>query len=122
VLAGSAVMICGAVAISMAEAPDSEQRSWRAAMERECDRYSLDRDRVASTMEGEDPLSREQSRRGWWEPLIVAAATGLFVWLAVGAQRPAIAVNVSWMIALIVASAALLVGCGWLLWRRTHFS
>jgi hypothetical protein len=94
-------MIVGAVAISLAEATDSEQQSWRAAMERECDRYTLDRERVALTMQGEDPLSAEQPKRRWWEPLIVAVAVALFIWLAAGAQRPATAVSVPWMITLI---------------------
>ena len=122
VLSGSLVMIAGAVAISMAEAPDSEQQSWRAAMDRECDRYGLDRDRVGLAMRGEDPLSADQPKRRWWELLIAGPAVALFVWLAAGAQRPAIAASVPWMIALIVASAALLVGCGFLLWNRTRFS
>ena len=115
-------MIGGAAAISFAEAPDSEQQSWRAAMQRECDRYRLDPDRVALTLHGEDPLAKEQARRRWWEPVIVAAAVVFFIWLAVGAQRPEIVVNAPWMTMLIAASMGLLVGCGLLLWRRTRFS
>jgi drug/metabolite transporter (DMT)-like permease len=122
VLAGSLIMIAGAVAISFAEAPETEQQSWRAAMQRECDRYGLDPGRVAQTLQGEDPLSKEQPRRGWWEPLIVLAAVAFFLWLAIGAERPAIAVNATWMALLILASVALLAGCGWLLWKRTRFS
>src|SRR5262249_33203593 len=56
VITGSVVMILGAAAISFAEAPASEQASWRKAMERECNRYHLDPVRVASTLQGEDPL------------------------------------------------------------------
>src|SRR5690242_19508077 len=52
IVAGSLIMIAGAVAISMAEAPESEQLSWRTAMERECSRYGLDRDRVAQSVAG----------------------------------------------------------------------
>ena len=43
VIGGSLVMIAGALAISQAEAPPSEQDSWRLASERECDRYGMDR-------------------------------------------------------------------------------
>ena len=38
------------------------------------------------------------------------------------AERQAIAVNVPWMIAIVVASFALLFGCGYVLWKRTRFS
>ena len=122
VLAGSLVMIAGAVAISLAEPPEGEHQSWRAAVDRECDRYGLDRARVALTLEGKDPLANEQLKRRWWEPLIVVAAVAFFIWLAVGARRPEIAANVPWMALLILASVALLGGCGWALWKRTRFS
>jgi drug/metabolite transporter (DMT)-like permease len=122
VLAGSLIMILGAVAISLAEAPESEQVSWRAAMRRECKRYGLDEERVAATAAGEDPLESERPSRRWWEMLIVIVALALFVWLAIGADMQAIAVNVPWMIVLVVASLAFLIGCGLLLWKRTRFS
>lgn len=122
VLAGSAIMILGAVAISMAEAPASEQESWRKAVDRECDRYGLDRGRVASILQGEDPLAARSPGRRWWEFAIMGCAVAVFVWLAWGAQRQPIAINVPWMIALSVASLVLLVVCGFLLWKRTRFS
>ncbi len=122
VIAGSLVMIAGAVAISMAEPAATEQQSWRAAMQRECDRYGLDRDRVALTLLGEDPLAKEEPKRRWWEPLIVLTAVAFFVWLAIGARRPEIAVDAAWMALLIAASVGLLAGCGWMLWKRTRFS
>jgi len=115
-------MIVGAAAISFAEAPASEQASWRKATERECDRYGLDTDRVTAALRGEDPLDREQAPRRWWELIIVAGAIGLFVWLASGAQRQPLAVNTGWMAILIVATLVLLVLCGALLWKRTRFS
>jgi drug/metabolite transporter (DMT)-like permease len=122
VVTGSLIMIAGAVAISFAEAPASEQQSWRKAMERECDRYGLDRERVAKTVAGGDPLADERPARRWWELVIVAAAVSILLWLAAGAERQAIDVNVPMMIALVVASLALLVSCGWLLGKRTRFS
>lgn len=122
IVAGSLIMIAGAVAISFAEAPESEQDSWRRAMNRECDRYGLDKERVALTMEGGDPLADERPKRRWWELLIVGAALAFFVWLAAGAERQAIAVNGAWMTVIIAASLFLLVGCGIILWRRTRFS
>jgi hypothetical protein len=115
-------MILGATAISFAEAPDSEQASWKQAMERECDRYGLRVDRVEASLRGEDPLAREKSSRRWWEALVVAGAVAIFAWLASGAQRQPIAMNVGWMAALIVATLVFLVVAGVLLWKRTRFS
>src|ERR1044072_5910202 len=72
VVAGSLIMIAGAIAISLAEAPATEQHEWRVAMERECTRYSLDRERVAAALTGSDTNSGSRSSRRWWEILIVA--------------------------------------------------
>jgi drug/metabolite transporter (DMT)-like permease len=122
VIAGSLVMIVGAMAISFAEAPASEQLSWRRAMERECSRYGLDPKRIASALQGEDPLLRESVGRRWWELLVMAAALGIFLWLASGTERQPISVNLPWMFLLIMATALFLVVCGVLLWKRTQFS
>jgi drug/metabolite transporter (DMT)-like permease len=122
VIAGSLVMIAGAVSISLAEAPASEQKNWRAAMDREVTRYRLDRERVAVTMEGGDPLADERPRRRWWEALIVMAAIALFVWLASTAEYPPIEMDLGWMAVLVAGSVVFLVVSGWLLWKRTRFS
>ncbi len=122
VIAGSLIMIAGAVAISFAEPPESEQNSWRKAMERECRRYSLDVDRVAANVQGEDTLSRAKPGRRWWEWGVLAVAVGVFVRLAWGAERQPVSVNAIWMAVLIGASLAFLIACGMLLWKRTRFS
>jgi drug/metabolite transporter (DMT)-like permease len=122
VVAGSVVMILGAVSISSAVAPAAEHASWDAAMQRECDRYGLDMDRLAAAQKGEDPLAGEAPPRRWWDVLIVAAAVGVFIWLASGTERPPLSMNVGWMAALIAAMLVMLVACGWLLWKRTRFS
>jgi drug/metabolite transporter (DMT)-like permease len=122
VIAGSLVMIAGAVSISLAEAPASEQKNWRAAMDREVTRYRLDRERVAVTMEGGDPLADERPRRRWWEALIVVVAIALFVWLASTAEYPPIEMDLGWMAVLVAGSVLFLVVSGWLLWKRTRFS
>ena len=123
VIAGSLVMIAGAVAISFAEAPESEQTSWRKAMNRECSRYGLNPERVAAILQGDDPLAREiTTGRRWWELLIVAAALGIFLWLASVAELQPIPVSLPWMAVLSVASLVFLVLCGALLWKRTRFS
>ena len=123
VITGSLIMIAGAVAISFAEAPESEQTSWRKAMNRECSRYHLDPERTAAILQGDDPLAREiTTGRRWWELLIVAAALGIFLWLASVAELQPIAVSLPWMAVLSVASLVFLVLCGALLWKRTRFS
>jgi drug/metabolite transporter (DMT)-like permease len=122
VITGSLVMILGATLISFAEAPASEQASWKKAMERECTRYGLDAARVAATAHGDDPLSRETAPRRWWEFLIVLVAAAAFLWLGLGAQRQPLSVNVAWMAILCAASLVFLIVCGTLLWKRTRFS
>ena len=54
--------------------------------------------------------------------LIVAAAVAIFIWLGVHAERPEIAVEMPWLLALSAASLVMLVGGGTLLWKRTRFS
>ncbi len=121
-VAGSLIMIGGAAAISLAEAPESEQASWRSAMRRECRRYGLDEGRVAAAASGDDPLDRGRSGRRWWEYLIAASALGIFVWLASVARRPSISVDAGWGAALMLATLLCIVGGGAALYRRTRFS
>jgi drug/metabolite transporter (DMT)-like permease len=121
VVAGSLIMIVGAAAISLAEAPADEQHAWRAAMERECLRYGLDRERVAAALTGSDASRGARSPRRWWELLIVAAAIAIFVWLGLHAQKQALAVNPLWLLTIVAASLVMLVGGGLLLWKRTRF-
>lgn len=122
VLAGSFTMIAGAVAISLAEAPESEQASWKQAIERECDRYQLDEVAVAAIVRGEDPRAQTPAKRSWWELAVAAAALAVFAWLAVSAERQHIPMNLPWAVLLTAGSVALLLGCGWILWKRTRFS
>lgn len=122
VIAGSLVMIVGAIGISSAVAPAAEQASRREAMARECRRYGLSLQRLEASQAGEDPLAREVTPRRRWDALIVAAAVGVFVWLALGAERPPIAMNLIWLVTILVPSLAMLLACGWLLWKRTRFS
>jgi drug/metabolite transporter (DMT)-like permease len=122
IIAGSSIMIVGAVSISLAEPPPSEMENWRAAMNRECSRYALDHSHVAAVVAGDDPLADHKHPRRWWEVLIICVASGIFIWLAVGTRAQHIYVNIPWMIVLIVGTMIPLVLCGTLLWRRTRFS
>ena len=122
VITGSLVMIAGAVSISFAEAPESEQVSWKQAVQRECDRYRMDLDRVAAILRGDDPLARETLPRRWWEVLVGSAAVAIFIALASIAGRQPMALNGYWMAILLAASLAILFAGGLLLWKRTRFS
>ena len=122
VFAGSLVMILGAGAICTAKASESERGSWNSAMERECARYGMDSERVASSLRGEDPLSRDKPVRHWWEAIVAIGAVAVFVWLAIGAEHQAVAVNLPWMAVLLVLTFVCFIVCGLLLWRRTRFS
>ncbi|HEX5484284.1 MAG TPA: GRP family sugar transporter, partial [Terriglobia bacterium] len=122
VIAGSLVMILGAVALSAAVAPETERESWREAVGRECRRYGLDFKEAEAAQRGEDALAGRAG--GWtiWDVLIVAAAVAIFVWLAHGTSFPSIFINKTWMAALLAAMIALLLVCGRLLWKWTRFS
>jgi len=121
VVAGSVVMILGALAVSTAVATEREQFSMREALVRECARYDLDYDRVSQAYHGTTKSLGDESR-GWWDYLILAGALGVFVWLGVNSQIPTLAMNFAWvglLAAILIASA---IGCVWALWRATRFS
>ncbi len=122
VIAGSLVMILGALAISTAVAPAGEQASRQVAVERECNRYGLDVSRALRALEGEDELGERVAARRWWDWLIIAGAVGIFLWLAHGTERPPIAMNGTWVLVLVAAMLGLMVVCGVSLWKRTRFS
>ncbi len=122
VVGGSLVMILGAIAISRAEAPASEQKNWRMAMRRECDQYGMDMARVEAAVSGDDPLAREASGRAWWEVVVFIAAVGIMIWLALGAERQSLTMSFPWTVLLIAATLAFLIGSAWVLWKRTRFS
>ncbi len=121
VVAGSVLMILGALFISTAVASSREHLSNNAALERECNRYGLDYLEVLRAQSGEEFGSRTEKRR-WWDVVIVLLATGVFVWLGVRAVVPPIAMNLQWLLALGVVLAVSLVGGGYVLWRNTRFS
>ena len=80
VLFGSILMILGALAISTAVASSREHLSNNAALERECDRYRLDYLEVLAAQSGEEFGNRNERRR-WWDVVIVAIASAVFLWL-----------------------------------------
>jgi glucose uptake protein GlcU len=120
VLFGSVLMILGALAISTAVASSREHISNNTALERECDRYGLDYLEVLAAQSGEEFGNRNERRR-WWDVVIVAAATGVFLWLGVHAVVPPIYMNLRWLAALGALLLIALAGAGYALWRNTRF-
>jgi hypothetical protein len=119
VVCGSMIMILGALAIGTAVASAREITSNNEAVERECDRYGLDYNRTLAAQAG-DEFGGDETRR-WWDYVIVAAATGIFVWLGVRAVVPPLAMNLRWVAVLVAVLLASLAAGGWSLWRRTRF-
>jgi drug/metabolite transporter (DMT)-like permease len=122
IIAGSVMMVAGAVAISLAEAPSSERESWRASQRRESERYHLDAQPLEGVAPDEAlPLKLRPTRR-WWDVPIVVAAVAFFLVLARGAKRPPMAINPPWAALLGIAMLGFLVACAGVLWKRTGFS
>lgn len=121
VIAGSVVMIAGALAVGSAVATDREEHSTNNSLMRECNRYRLDFDAVSKAYHGVDNET-SGARRAWWDYAIVAAGIGIFIYLGVNARVPALGVDVVWvwvLSAILVVTALL---CGWRLWKTTSFS
>jgi glucose uptake protein GlcU len=109
VMAGSLAMIAGAMAVSTAIATERESASTEEAMGRECDRYGLEREQVIHAFNG----VTHESRRDWWDWLILICAAGVFIALALKARVPALAMNYGWAAVLVVLLIASAVVCGW---------
>ncbi|MDR3451876.1 MAG: GRP family sugar transporter [Rhodoferax sp.] len=121
VVAGSFVMILGALAVSTAIATEREHASTHEALQRECERYQLDYPRVLQAYRG-IPSNGLSSRRSWWDYLILLCAVCVFVWLGMQARVPQLSMNLAWAGVLVVALALTAVGCAWGLWKATKFS
>ena len=121
VLAGSLVMILGALAVTTAVATVKEHSSMREALVRECARYQLDYDRGSRAYSGMSTNDREEGR-AWWDYAILVCAVGVFIWLGINARVPSLPMNFAWIGILSIVLIASAAGCGWALWRTTRFS
>ncbi len=120
VVFGSLVMIVGALAVSTAVATEREHTSTNDALVRECNRYQLDYTRVlraySGAGEGGDPS------RAWWDYVVLAAAAGVFVWLAFQARVPPLTMNLPWTAALVAALVVAAAICLRGFWKSARFS
>ncbi|HTQ62919.1 MAG TPA: GRP family sugar transporter [Candidatus Solibacter sp.] len=126
VIGGSLLMAAGAGAIALSSVPGAEHTRWRQAAQREGQRYGVNADYVDAGLSGYDtPHGIGQSgRRGrtLLDLLLVAAATSIFVALAVLARAPSLAVNWPALIALVSAMLIFLGACAVALWKVTRFN
>jgi len=121
VVIGTTVMILGAIAVSTAVAGAREQTSMNGSIERECTRYGLDFDHILEIYTGTGEGGGGSQRR-WWDYAILAVAAGVFVYLALNARLPALAMNYPWLSILAVILVFSAAYCGWRLWKATRFS
>jgi glucose uptake protein GlcU len=121
VIAGTVIMIAGALAVSTAVATSREQTSTNASLVRECDRYNLDYFSVVQAYGGSE-FNERGEKRAWWDYAILAAAVGVFVWLGVNARMPELAINFTWLYLLSGVLLVTALACGWGLWKGTRFS
>lgn len=119
VVAGSAIMVLGAMAVSTAIAGEREAASTAAAIARECRRYNLDHAHVTRTFHGETPAGED--RRDGRDYAILAVAATVFSVLAAHARIPALPIQFAWAAALTVVLVASAVLCAWTLGRTTRF-
>ena len=124
VVAGSVVMILGALAVSTAVATEREHTSINDALLRECCRYGLNYDRVVESYRGDvrEKAGNQRAGRAWWDYVIVAGAVGVFVYLGVNATVPALGMDFPWLRVLVSVLVAAALGGGWALWKGTRFS
>jgi drug/metabolite transporter (DMT)-like permease len=121
VIGGSLLMVAGVAAIAISSATGSEQARWKQAAHRESQRYGIATDYVEARLDGRQCADESRPTRSGLDWLLVAIATGVLVAFALIARLPQISMNWGPAAILIAATLALLVVCGIVLHRTTHF-
>src|SRR3984893_118997 len=121
VVGGSLLMMVGVAAIAFSSATGAEQVQWAAASSPARGRYGMDNRFVAARMQGKNVSGETRGRRRAVDWVVVAVATGVFVYFATLAHAPSLPFD--GVIAALLSGAIfiLLVVCGFTLWRTTHF-
>jgi hypothetical protein len=122
VIGGSLLMMLGVAAIALSSATGAEQAQWAAATQRECERYGMDSQFVAARMQGKDVSGEVRGVRRPLDWIVVAVATGIFIFFATLAHAPSLPFNGLIATLLSVAIMMLLIICGVALWRTTRFN
>jgi glucose uptake protein GlcU len=121
VIGGSLLMILGVAAIAFSSASQQESTHWRAAAQRESQRYNLASDFVEARLDGRQSAGEAAPSRGLFDWLFVSLATAFFIYFATTARVPDISANWTPAILLSIISLILLAACGLRLWRTTRF-
>jgi drug/metabolite transporter (DMT)-like permease len=121
VVGGSLLMILGVGAIAFSGATKKENSQWRAAAQREADRYGLSSDFVEARLDGRQLSGESAPGRTLLDWFFVALATAVFAYFASIAKIPDIPVDWRPAALLTLISIVLLGACGARLWRVTHF-
>jgi drug/metabolite transporter (DMT)-like permease len=122
VVGGSLLMMLGVGAIALSSAADKEQTRWQEASQRESRRYNLSEDYVEARMQGMQMAGEVRPPRTLWDWILVAAATGIFIFFAILARAPRMSFHWGPAVLLIIATMVLLLVCGTTLWRTTRFN
>jgi drug/metabolite transporter (DMT)-like permease len=121
VVGGSLLMMLGVGAIAFSSATSKEQLRWKEAAQREGRRYGISADYVEARMDGRQATGEVKLSRNVWDWLLVAVATGVFVFFAALARVPQMSLHWGAALLLSAASIVLLLVCGVALWRTTRF-
>ena len=122
VVGGSLLMMLGVGAIAFSSAAGKEQAKWQEASRRESRRYHIAEDYVEARMQGRQTAGEVRPPRTVWDGLLVAVASGIFVFFASLARAPRMSFHWAPALLLIAATLALLVVCSLTLWRTTRFN
>jgi hypothetical protein len=114
-------MAAGAVAIALSSASEDEYSQWKEAAQREIALYNINPHYVTTRMEGHE-LSPQEARRTWFDWLVIAVATLIFVGLGMMAHIPQMLIHMGWLLALSAAMLVVLIAAGIALWRVTRFT
>jgi drug/metabolite transporter (DMT)-like permease len=122
VIGGSLLMMLGVGAIAFSSAAGKEQAHWQEASRRESQRYNIAEDYVEARMQGMQMSGEVRPPRTMWDWMLVAVATGIFVFFATLARAPRMSFHLGPAALLITATVVLLLVCGMTLWRTTRFN
>jgi drug/metabolite transporter (DMT)-like permease len=122
VIGGSLLMMLGVGAIAFSSAAGKEQAHWQEASQRESRRYNISADYVEARMQGMQMAGEVRPPRTLWDWILVAVATGIFIFFAMLARTPRLSFHWGPAVLLITATLALLLVCGITLWRTTRFN
>ena len=112
VIGGSLLMMLGVGAIAFSSAAGKEQAQWQEASRRESRRYNIAEDYVEARMQGMQMAGEVRPPRTVWDWMLVAVATGIFIFFATLARAPRMSFHWGPALLLITATVALLLVCG----------